>query len=96
MLFGGGMGDRAMGSGIPREVTAAELGCLRPQPPPLLHEGQTPWLTKLTLLSCTVHGLCGSASVHEGSGFQHQDTGHQVSSAFPQGLLLLGKGEEVV
>lgn len=90
---GGGQG-RAMGSGVPREVGAAELGCLRSQRPPWLHGRRTPWLAKLTLLSCTVHGLCGSAPVHEGSGFQHQDTGHQVSSAFPQGLLLLGRGEE--
>lgn len=80
-----------MGSGILREVTAAEMGCLRPQPPPWLHGGQTSWLAKLTLLSCTVHGLCGSAPVHEGSGFQHQDTGDQVSSASPQGAAPFGE-----
>lgn len=33
----------------------------------------------LTLLSSTVHGLRRSPSVHEGFGFQHKDSGHQVS-----------------
>lgn len=78
-----------MGSGIPREVTAVELEGLEPQPPPQLCGEQTPGLPRLTLLSSPVHGLRGSPPVHEGFGFQHQDAGHQVSSASPHGLLLL-------
>lgn len=81
-----------MGSGIPREVTAVELEGLEPQPPPQLCGEQTPGLPRLTLLSSPVHGLRGSPPVHEGFGFQHQDAGHQVSSASPHGLLLLGQG----
>lgn len=70
-----------------------ELGGSGLRPPPQLRGEQTPGPAGLTLFSPPVHGLRGSPPVHEGFGFQHQDAGHQVSSAFPQGLPLLGQGE---